>query len=184
MSINIPEQQKYSTIDLRKKLLDTLHVGHAGTTKTTAEGRKFCWPIKDIEIEDEVKNGIACLASGKNSKYQTPKNESGKLKTLTEPGQEFQINFTVKLHNRKINGENQLLVAVDRFIKWPTVKYCETSETKEVLKQNFSLYGIPEKTESSEGGVFSSKECVEFFKSKIIAHREYILVRQAVERAI
>ena len=94
--------------ELRKKLLGTLHFGHAGTTKMTAEAKIFWWPNINKDIEKKVKNCIACLSSGKNLKYQIPKNESGKLKVLTEPGQEFQIDFTGKLHNKKLNGENQL----------------------------------------------------------------------------
>ena len=117
----------------------------------------------------KVKNCIACLSSGKNLKDQLPKTESGKLKTLTEPGQEIQIDFTGKLNNKKLNGENQLLIAVDRFSKWPTIKICKTSETKKVinfLKQNFNLYGIPEKIKSDRGGAFISKDYIEFSKSK------------------
>ena len=129
--------------ELRKKILETLHFGHAGTTKMTGEAKNFWWPNINKDIGDKVKNCIACLSCGKNLKYQIPKNESGNLKTLTEPGQEIQIDFTGKSHNKKLNGENQILVAVDRFSRWPTVKICETSEAKEVinfLKQNFKLY--------------------------------------------
>ena len=156
---------------LRKKLLETLHFGHARTTKMTAGAKIFWWPNIIKDIEDKDKNCIACLSSGKNLKYQIPKNESGKLKTLTEPGQDIQIEFTGKLHNKKVNGENQILIAVDRFSKWPTVKICKTSKAKEVitfLKQNFNLYGIPEKIKSDKGGAFISKDYIEFFKSKNI----------------
>ena len=134
--------------ELLKKILDTLHFGHVGTTKMTTEAKIFWWPNIKKHIEDNVTNCIACLSYGKNLKYQIPKNESGKLKTLIEPGQEIQIDFTGKLHNKKFNGEGQLLIAVDRFSKRPTVKNGKTSEAKEVinfLTQNFNLYGIPEK---------------------------------------
>ena len=177
--------------ELRKKLLNTLHFGHTGTTKMAAEAKIVWWPNITKDIEENVKNCVACLSSGKNLKYQLPKNESGKLKTLTEPGQEIQIDFTGKLYNKKLNGENQLLIAVDRFSKWPTVKICKTSETKEVinfLKQNFNLYGIPEKIKSDKGGAFISKDYIEFCKSKYI-EIEYSTPRihtgtGAVERAI
>ena len=177
--------------ELRKKLLDTLHFGHAGTTKMTAEAKIFWWPNINKDIEDKVKFCIACMSSGKNLKYQLPKNESGKLKSLTAPGQEIQIDFTGKLHNKKLNGENQLLIAVDRFSKWPTVKICKTSESKEVinfLKQNFNLSGLPEKIKSDKGGAFISKDYIEFCKSKNI-EIEYCTPRihtgtGAVERAI
>ena len=178
-------------INIRKKLLDTLHFGHAGTTKMTAEAKIFWWPNINKNIKDKVKNCIACSSSGKNLKYQIPKNESGKLKTLTEPGQEIQIDFTGKLHDKKLNGENQLLIAVDRFSKWPTVKICKTSETKEVinfLKQNFNSYRIPEKIKSDKGGAFISKDYIEFCKAKNV-EIEYCTPRLhtdtgAVERAI
>ena len=177
--------------ELRKKLLDTLHFGHAGTTKMIAEAKIFWWPNINKDIEEKVKNCIACLSSGKNLKYQIPKNENGKLKILTEPGQEIQIDFTGKLHNKKLNGESQLLIAIGRFSKWPTVKICKTTETKEVinfLTQNISLYGIPEKIKSDKGGAFISKEYIAFCKSKNI-EIEYCTPRLhtgtgAVERAI
>ena len=179
--------------ELRKKLLDTLHFGNAETTKMIAEAKIFWWSNINKDIEEKVKNCIACLSSGKNLKYQIPKNENGKLKILAELGQEVQIDFTGKLNNKKLNEESQLLIAIDRFSKWPTVKICKTTETKEVinfLTQNFNLYGIPEKISFSNcyGGAFISKEYIEFCKSKNI-EIEYCTPRLhtgtgAVERAI
>ena len=86
--------------ELRKKLLDTLHFGNAGTTKMIAEAKIFWWSNINKDNEEKVKNCIACLSSGKNLKYQIPKNENGKLKILAEPGQEVQIDFTGKLNNK------------------------------------------------------------------------------------
>ena len=137
-------------VDLRRRLLDILHFGHAGLTKMTAEAKIFWWPNITRDIENKAKDCTACLASGKNLKYQLPKSHYGSLKTLTEPGQEIQIDFTGKLHNKKINGDVQILIAIDRFSKWPTVKICKTAETKEVinfLTNNFKLYGLPEKNQ-------------------------------------
>ena len=135
-------------IDLRRRLLDILHFGHSGITKMTTEAKIFWWPNKKQDIETKVKDCTACLASGKNLNFQLPKKHYGKLEKLSEPGQELQIDFTRKLHNKKLNGETQILIAVDRFSKWPTAKTCKTSETKEVinfLSSNFNLYRIPEK---------------------------------------
>ena len=98
------------------------------------------------DIKNKVKDCTACLASDKSLNYQLPKKHYGKLQKLTEPGQEIQIDLTGKLHNKKINGDKQLLIAIDRFSKWPTVKLCKSAETKEVinfLSSNFNLYGIP-----------------------------------------
>ena len=157
--------------ELRKKLMETLHFGHARYTKMTSEAKIFWWPNMQEEIEENAKNCAACMDSGKNLKYQIPKREFGKLKSLTEPGQEIQIDFSGKLNNEKLNGEYQILIAVDRFSKWPTAKICKSAETKEVLnflKQNFNLYGLPEKIKTDKGGAFISNEYEEFCKLKNI----------------
>ena len=140
-----------------------------------AEAKIFWWPNMQKEIEEKTKNCVACMASGKNLKYQIPKREFGKLKTLTEPGQEIQIDFSGKLNNKKLNGKHSrliaVLIAVDRFSKWPTAKICKSAETKEVinsLKQNFNLYGLPEKTKRDKGRAFISKEYKKFCESKNI----------------
>ena len=38
-----------------------------------------------------------------------------KQKALIEQAQELQIDFTGKLHNKPLNGEVQILIAIDRF---------------------------------------------------------------------
>ena len=109
-------------IDLRRRLLDILHFGNSGMTKMEAEAKIFWWAIKKSYIETKVKDCTACLASGKNLKYQSPSKHFGKLEKLTEPGHEIQIDFTGKLHNQNINRDVHILITVDRFSKWPTVK--------------------------------------------------------------
>ena len=123
------------------------------------------------DIENRVKDCTACLASGKNLKYQLPKKHYGKLEKLSEPGQEIQIVFTGKLHNKNLHREIQILIAVDGFSEWSTVKYCKTSEAKEVinfLTSNFNLYGFPEKIKSDRRGAFISKEYKQFCKYRNI----------------
>ena len=155
------DDQKVIPIDLRRRLLDILHFGHPGTMKMISEARIFRWPEKKQDIENKVKDCRACFASGKNLKYQLPKKHYGKIEKLTEPSQEIQIDLTGKLHNKNIDGEVQILRAIYRFSKWPTVKICKTAETKEVrnfLSSTFNLYGIPEKIKSDKGGAFVFKE--------------------------
>ena len=54
------------------------------------------------EIEEKTKNSVACMASGKNLKYQIPKREFGKLKTLTEPGRRNSNRLFQKIKQQKI----------------------------------------------------------------------------------
>ena len=110
---------------------------------------------------------------------------------MTEPGQEIQIDFSGTLNNKKLNGEHQILIAIDRFSQWPTAKNLKSSETKEVLnflKQNFHLYGLPEKIKTNRGAAFVWKEFKKFCNTKNIVI-EYSTPRMhtgtgAVERAI
>ena len=160
-------------IVLRRKLIETLHFGHSGTTKMLSDAKIFWWPEMRKDIQQKVKDCTACLATGKHLKCQIPKNHYGKLEKLSKPGQELQIDFTGKLHNKNLNGEPQTLVAIDRFSKWPTVKCCKTSDTKEVisfLSNQFNLYGVPEKIKSDKGGafIFISTEYKAFGKSRNI----------------
>ena len=175
-------------IDLRRRLLDILHFGHAGMTKLETEAKIFWRPTKKSVIETKVKDCTACLASGKNFEYQLPSKHYGKLEKLTEPEQEIQIDFTGKLHNQIIHGDIQILIAVDIFSKWPTEKVCKTAETKEVTS-NFNLYGIPKKIKSDKGGAFISDEYQEFCKNRSIKieyckpriHTGYGVVERAIQ---
>ena len=59
MGINIPERQFIVPAEVRKELLDTLHFGHAGTTKMPVGAKIFGLPNINRDIEDNVKNCIA-----------------------------------------------------------------------------------------------------------------------------
>ena len=94
-------------IDLRRRLLDIIHFDHSGITKMISEARIFWWPEMKQDIENKVKDCTACLASSKNLKQPLSKKHYGKIEKLSEPGQEIQIDFTGKLHNKNIHGEVQ-----------------------------------------------------------------------------
>ena len=65
-----------------------------------SDAKIFWWPEMRKDIEHKVKDCTVCLATGKNLKYQITKNQYGKLEKLSGAGQELQINFTAKLHNK------------------------------------------------------------------------------------
>ena len=88
--------------ELRKKLLDTLHFGHAGSTKMLAESKIFWWPNMCKEIEDKTKNCVACMASGKNLNYQLPKKKLRKTKNLDGTRTRSPKRFYRKTESQKI----------------------------------------------------------------------------------
>ena len=188
--VDIHKRQNCNTIRTPEEI--ARHFGHGDTTKRAVEAKSVWWPNINRDIEEKVKTCIARLASGKNLKNQITINKSGKLKPLTKLGQEVQIEFTGKLHNQKINGENELLIAIDRFSKLSTVTNCKTCQTKGVIRflvQNFNLYGIPEKIKPNKGGALVSKEYIDFCKSKNIEvedcspriHTSSVAVERAIQ---
>ena len=112
-------------------------------------------------ISNKVQDCTACLATGKNLKYQIPKNQNGKLEKLSEPGQELQIDFTGNLHNESLNGEPQILIAIDRLSKWPTAKICKASETKEVISfhQISVIYMVFQRKLNLINGIYFDRNC-------------------------
>ena len=136
------------------------------------------------KITGDKKSGQTSSKKSKTEqkiKLRNNEKETGKPKTITEPGKEMQIDFSGKFNHKKVNGEYQLLIAVDRFSKWPTFEICKPSETKEVLnflRKKFNFIGLPEKIKMDKGGAFISKETKNFANREIlqlnIAHRVYI----------
>ena len=72
--------------ELRKKLMETLHFGHAGYTKMTSEAKIFWWPNMQKEIEEKTRNCVACMASGKNLKCQNTETRNRKIRITNRTG--------------------------------------------------------------------------------------------------
>ena len=132
---------------LTKKIIWNSTFRSIRDNRMLSEAKKiFRWPEMRKDIEQKVEDCTACSATGKNLKHQIPKNQYGNLEKLSEPGQELQIDFTWKSHNKNLNREPQNLMAIDRLNKWPTAKRFKLSELKEVisfLSNQFNLYGFP-----------------------------------------
>ena len=54
---------------------------------------------------EETKTINCGVASGEKLKNHLPEQECRKLLTLTEPGQNIQIDFSMKIINKKLNGD-------------------------------------------------------------------------------
>ena len=65
----------------------------------------------------------------------------------------------------KTRGDVYILVAVDRFSKWPTAQYCENTDSRTVLKfstKYCSDNGTPRSIRTDNGSCFKSNESKEF----------------------
>ena len=86
--------------------------------------------------------------------------------------------FSGKLNHKKVNGEYQLLIAKDRFSKWPTFKICKSAETKEVLNVLGKILTLMDSPKKSKVERSYRKNIKNFANREIlklnIAHRVYI----------
>ena len=85
----------------------------------------FRWPEMHREIHEKAESCPSCRAAGKNVITQIPSTETNNFEILTEPNQEIQLDFPGPIKS-KTRGDVYILVAVDRFSKWPTAQICKT----------------------------------------------------------
>ena len=95
------------------------HHGHVSINKMDKSAELFWWPGLHREIRDKAENCPSCRAAGNNLKTQLPQSETNGLEILTETGQEIQIDKS------KSREDVYILVAIDRFSKWPTAQICK-----------------------------------------------------------
>ena len=141
-----------------------LHQGHPSATKMDQLAAAFWWPGIYQEIREKAENSSSCRASGKNLVTQLPSTEKNKLEILSEPNQEIQLDFAGPIKS-KTRGNVYILVAVDRFSKWPTAQICKNTDSRTVLKfltKYCSDNGTPRSVRTDNGSCFKSNEFKEF----------------------
>ena len=125
--------KRFSLLFAGETLGDVLYFGHSGSRNMLVEIRIFCWLGIKKNIENKCSTCAASMSPGKILKYQLPSTEKTRLPTLTEPGQETKNPFDRKSHNKYVTGEPYIFIEIDRYSKWPVVRICKSSETKEVI---------------------------------------------------
>ena len=137
-----------------------LHHGHVSINKMDKSAEAFWLPGLLREIRDKAENCSSCRAAGKNLKTRLPQSEINRLEILTEPGQEIQLGFAGPIKS-KSRGDVYILVAIDRFSKWPTAQICESTDSRtviNVLTKYCTDNGTPRTTCTDNGSCFKSQE--------------------------
>ena len=158
--------------NLRKINLAMLHQGHQANSKMEMASETFWWPGIFKDIRTKVENCTSCRMSGKNLETQIPSTEKNYLEILTEPNQEIQLDFAGPI-NSKSWDTLYILVAVDRFSRWPTAKTCSRTDTKtvlQILKELYTEKGTPKSIRTDNATCFKSDEFKSYCKQEYI-HR-------------
>ena len=76
---------------MKTSTLAMLHDGHTAGDKIVKASQAFWGPGMHQEIQENSESCPSCRAAGKNLKTQIPGTEVNRLKMLTEPNQEVQL---------------------------------------------------------------------------------------------
>ena len=144
--------------ELKRPVGDAIHCGRPGSLKMLAGNSIFWWCGMEKDNKTKCSTCTANMSSGKKLKYRLRSTEKIKLLALAQPGQEIQINFASKLHNKHKTSGPYILKGIDRYSKWPVVWICKSIQAKVVkFFGNFiNLYGVPEKMNFDGGSSFIS----------------------------
>ena len=149
---------------MRTTIIAMLHHDHVSAGKMEQIAQAFWWPGMNREIQEKAESCPSCRAAGKNITTQIPSTEKNNLEILTEPNQEIQLDFAGPIKS-KTRGDIYILVAIDRFSKWPTAHICESTDTRTVLKfltRYFTDNGTPRFIRTDNGSCFKSNEFTQF----------------------
>ena len=146
--------------NMRTTITAMLHQGHTSATKMDQLAEALWWPGIYRKIKEKEETCPSCRAAGKNITTQIPSTEKNKLEILTEPNQEFQMDFAGPIKS-KTRGDVYILVAIDSFNNWPTAHICKNADSRTVLKvltMFFADNGSPRCIRTDNGSCFKSNE--------------------------
>ena len=126
----------------------------------------------DLDLRRKVHACVDRFQSGKNLKTNLPKTEKIKLKYLSQPNEELQLDFHGTL--KGIKQKRYILVGVHRFSKWPVATVTSgTSSSIAVafMEQYIITYGIPEKIVTDQGTAFTGRKFRQFCGKYIFRFR-------------
>ena len=149
---------------LREKLLQELHKDHPGVTKMKSVARSYMWwSGLDRDTENLARSCQACQAV----KRAPPVVPLHPWVWPSKPWQRVHLDFAGPFQN------SMFLVAVDAHSKWPEVKVMSSTTvpaTLDVLREWFSVHGIPEQLVTDNGSQFTSDAFKVFTQSNGIRH--------------
>ena len=151
-------------VQLRQAVLKRIHRGHPGQEAMLGVSQYLWWPHMNKDIVNLAEECRSCTRYGTNVKYRIPKNTSKPLQLLTQPGQEVQLEYAGPIENQK-GKKIYLLVAIDRFSKFPSVKVTKSTSDKctvKFLRSYIDTHGIPESIRSDQVSGFKGKTLKKF----------------------
>ena len=157
---------------LRQAVLTRLHRSHPGQEAMMTASEYLCWPFMNRQIIETCEKCRECTLFGNNLKPASFFNTAKSLPVLSGPNQELQLDFAGPLLDEK-GSKIFLLVAIDRFSKFPSVLISKTTRAKKVTKfldSYICIHGLPHSIRMDHGSGFKNSLVQEFCSNRVIKH--------------
>ena len=157
---------------MRQAVLNSLHKGHPGRDAMLASVDEVWWPQIHRQIVALAMTCKNCQNAGKNIKTLKRQGEFGKLKQAEKPNEEIALDFMGPFKNAP-EGRKYILVALDHFSAYPTLKFVNSTSfscVEKFLREYIRDHGIPEIIRTDQAKIFMGKEFKDFRKELGIRH--------------
>ena len=118
---------------LRQAVLARLHRSHPGQKAMMSASEYIWWPFSNRQIVKTCEKCRECTLNGKNLEPVKTFHTAQTLPNFSRPNQELQLDFAGPILDDKV-AEIFLLVAIDRFSKFPSILFTKTTGAKKVTK--------------------------------------------------
>ena len=158
-----------------------IHYYHHGKRNMFEAARDVWYPYMYRSLAAKATYCQQCTEAGKNLKPLLPKGDMGKVPEPREPNECLQLDFWGPI-NYLNESKKYVLVATDRFSRWPSAMVTTTNTSDKVLKflnKYISHHGVPRKIHVDQGSCFTSnkfksfcnEEGIELIYSPVNDHR-------------
>ena len=157
---------------LRQAVFARLHRSHPGQEAMMSASEYIWWQFLNRQIVDICEKCRECRLYSKNLKPVKTFHTTQPLPDLTAPNQELQLDFAGPILDEK-GVKIFLLVAIDRFSKFPSVLITKTTGAKKVtkfLRSYIQIHGLPHSIRTDHGSGFKNDLVQQFCSSGGIKH--------------
>ena len=166
---------------LQTAVVKRLHYYHHGKSSIFDAAKDIWYPYMFRSLATIAGNCPECTLAGKNLKNMCSKNDIGKIPEPKEPNESIQLDFWGPINYLK-ESKKYVLVAVDRFSRWPSALVCNSNRSDKIirfLKAYIIAHGVPRQIRVDQGTNFMSKEVkafcheqgIEILTSRVNDHR-------------
>ena len=155
-------------LPLQVPIESRIHYYHHGKRNMYEAARDVWYPYMYRSLAAKATYCQQCTEAGKNLKSLLPKGDMGKVPEPREPNECIQLDFWGPI-NYLNESKKYVLVATDRFSRWPSAMVTTSNTSDKVLKfldKYITQHGVPRKIHVDQVSCFTSNTFKSFCNSE------------------